>query len=150
MWNRSFEGIERQSPSVRSSRAPLQRLFGTFPNGWPGLGLLLVRLCLGAALIHFRASGFLVLVVAIGTIALVAGLWTPVTGGLLAFEEALRALSLYSPPQDLTWIHAFLAVLSASVAMLGPGAWSLDARLFGRQRFDIDRARRRRSQSSPR
>jgi hypothetical protein len=35
-------------------------------------------------------------------------------------------------------MHVFLAVLSVSVAMLGPGAWSVDARLFGRKRFDID------------
>jgi hypothetical protein len=27
--------------------------------------------------------------------------------------------------------------------MLGPGAWSIDALLFGRQRFDIDRSRGR-------
>jgi putative oxidoreductase len=32
-------------------------------------------------------------------------------------------------------IHIFLAVLAAGVAMLGPGAWSIDARLFGRKRF---------------
>jgi hypothetical protein len=41
------------------------------------------------------------------------------------------------------WIHILLAVLTAAVAMLGPGAWSIDARRFGRQRFDIDRNRGR-------
>jgi hypothetical protein len=29
------------------------------------------------------------------------------------------------------------------VAMLGPGAWSVDARLFGRQRFEINGRKRR-------
>ena len=34
-----------------------------------------------------------------------------------------------------------------SVAKLGPGAWSIDARLFGRKRFDIDRTRDRKRQN---
>ena len=66
-------------------------------------------------------------------------------GGLVALDEAWKALSLHRPPQPvLRWIHIFLAVLAVSVAMLGPGAWSIDARLFGRKRFDIDRTRGRR------
>ena len=78
-----------------------------------------------------------------GGVFLLAGLWTPVMGGLVALDEVWIALSLYSPPRGDTWIHVFLAALAASVAMLGPGAWSLDARLFGRKRFDIDRTRGR-------
>jgi putative oxidoreductase len=46
------------------------------------------------------------------------------------------AFSLPSPHLPI-----FLAVLCASVAMLGPGAWSIDARLFGRRRFYRDRKR---------
>jgi putative oxidoreductase len=68
-------------------------------------------------------------------------LWTPVIGALVAIDEVWTALSLDSPRREETWIHIFLAVLSVSVAMLGPGAWSIDARLFGRKRFDIDRTR---------
>ena len=80
---------------------------------------------------------------AIGGIFLLVGLWTPVIGTLTAIDEAWIALSLYfSRPPD-TETHVFLAVLSVSVAMLGPGAWSVDARLFGRKRFDIDRSRSR-------
>jgi hypothetical protein len=32
-----------------------------------------------------------------------------------------------------------LAALGATVAMIGPGAWSIDARLFGRKHFEIPR-----------
>jgi uncharacterized membrane protein YphA (DoxX/SURF4 family) len=71
---------------------------------------------------------------------LIAGLWTPVMGALAALDEGWIALWLHSL-QEHTWIHVFLAVLSVSVAMLGPGAWSIDSRLFGRKRFDIDRTR---------
>ncbi|HEX8765158.1 MAG TPA: hypothetical protein VF740_08355 [Candidatus Acidoferrum sp.] len=38
---------------------------------------------------------------------------------------------------DAAVVHLLLAVLGASLAMLGPGAWSVDARLFGRKRIDI-------------
>jgi len=78
-----------------------------------------------------------------GGIFLLAGLWTPVIGTLLALDEVWIA-SLGSPQREDTWIHIFLAILAVSVAMLGPGAWSIDARLFGRKRFDIDRTRGRR------
>jgi uncharacterized membrane protein YphA (DoxX/SURF4 family) len=132
----------------------VQRLFSTFPNGWPGVGLLLVRLCLGTALVYVgvfallsRAAGAITsgenLIAIAGGILLLIGLWTPLAGGLAALEEMARALLPYSPAREAVWIHAFLAVLSASVAMLGPGAWSIDARLFGRQRFDLDRTRGR-------
>jgi putative oxidoreductase len=74
---------------------------------------------------------------------LIAGLWTPITGALLTLDELWIALSPNSLQHDLNWIHIFLAVLTAGVAMLGPGAWSIDARLFGRRRFDMDRTRGR-------
>jgi uncharacterized membrane protein YphA (DoxX/SURF4 family) len=84
------------------------------------------------------------LIASAGGIFLLAGLWTPVMGGVVALDELWIALSLYSPSREDTWIHVFLAVLAVSVAMLGPGSWSTDARLFGRKRFDIDRTRGRR------
>ena len=135
----------------------LQRLFSTFPDGWPGFGLLLLRLGAGTALVHFGISRLLGavgepviiardLVSAGGGVLLIAGLWTPLTGALIAVDELWIALALYSSPLDGQWIHALLAVVSAAVAMLGPGAWSIDARLFGRKRFDLgDRTSGRKS-----
>ena len=58
-------------------------------------------------------------------------------GALIALDELWIAFSLYSSHPDGHWNHVFLAVLTAGVAMLGPGAWSIDARLFGRKRFDM-------------
>jgi len=69
-----------------------------------------------------------------------AGLWTPAIGILAAVEEASKVLRLDALMREAGWIHAFLAVFCISAAMLGPGAWSLDARLFGRKRFLIDRS----------
>jgi putative oxidoreductase len=64
---------------------------------------------------------------------LLVGLWTPVVGILTAVAELGLA---FSDPAD-PWMHALLAALSASLAMLGPGGWSVDARLFGRKRIQI-------------
>jgi putative oxidoreductase len=62
-------------------------------------------------------------------------------GAVIAIDEAWIA-STHFPPQCV-WIHFLLAVMCAGLAMLGPGAWSVDAYLFGRRRFDIgDRPRR--------
>jgi putative oxidoreductase len=132
----------------------VQRLFSTFPSGWPGAGLLLLRLGLGAALICIGGVAFLTSATdAIATVEtfsaigggllLLAGLWTPLAGGLAALAEVGQALSRFDQMRDVVWIHAFLALLSVSVALLGPGAWSIDARLFGRKRFDLDRTRDR-------
>jgi putative oxidoreductase len=66
-------------------------------------------------------------------------------GTAVALDEVWIGLSLYAPRQEDAWIHIFLGVLSIGLAMLGPGAWSIDARLFGRKRFDIDRTRGRRT-----
>jgi putative oxidoreductase len=87
------------------------------------------------------------LIASAGGIFLLAGLWTPVMGTVVALDEVWIALSLYAPLREDTWIHIFLGVLSVSLALLGPGAWSIDARLFGRKRFDIDRTRGRRMSS---
>jgi hypothetical protein len=39
---------------------------------------------------------------------------------------------------DLVGFHTENALLGLSLMMLGPGAWSLDAFLFGRRRIDLD------------
>ena len=134
----------------------MQRLYSTFPDGWPGFGLLLFRLGVGIALISLGISGLFgalgqpitvawELVEAAGALFLLAGLWTPVLGALVALDELWIGFSLNSSQPDARWIHIFLAVLTAGVAMLGPGAWSIDAHLFGRKRFDIDRTRGKKS-----
>jgi putative oxidoreductase len=133
----------------------LQRLFSTFPNSWPGAGLLLFRLCLATALFYFGVAGLsnpseLIvfgqeLIAGAGAILLLAGLWTPIVGALVALDELWIACWSPFPLREDRWVHIFLAILAVSLAMLGPGAWSIDARLFGRKRFDIDRTRGRKA-----
>jgi putative oxidoreductase len=121
----------------------LQRLFSSFAHGWPGNGLLLLRMLTGFALIHYgivdlrEAHQFACIapqVIAAGAgILLLVGLWTPVTGALVAIAEVWIAFSRPGDP----WIPIMLAALGATLAMIGPGAWSIDARLYGRKHIDI-------------
>jgi uncharacterized membrane protein YphA (DoxX/SURF4 family) len=66
-------------------------------------------------------------------VSLLCGLWTPVTGIVAAFIELLLTFS--QSGGDAT--HILLVILSTSLALLGPGAWSVDAHLFGRKRIEI-------------
>jgi putative oxidoreductase len=59
---------------------------------------------------------------------------------LLSLNEIWIAVSFDAAQREYALIHLLLAVLAVSVAMLGPGAWSVDARLFGRRRIDIPRS----------
>ena len=70
---------------------------------------------------------------AICSALLIVGLWTPVAGLFLAVSE----LSLLLLPSCNGSMHLVLAALGAALAMIGPGAWSVDARLFGRKRIRI-------------
>ena len=118
----------------------MQRLFSVFPNGWPGRGLLVQRVVTAAFLV-FLSSGqqresFLLalhLIAAGAGVLLLVGLWTPACGTLIAAVEVWIAVSY--PDRDS--IAILLAALGATLAMIGPGAWSVDARLFGRKHFEL-------------
>jgi len=121
----------------------VQRLFSSFAKGWPGRGLLIQRLLVGAGLLYFAVEclsgspncrlAVLQSIAAAAGILLVAGLWTPLAGVLAAFVEAWIAVSASGNAA----IPVALAVLSLTLAMIGPGGWSVDARLYGRRRIAL-------------
>ena len=125
----------------------MQRLFSGFADGWPGIGLLLLRLLTGLALIHFGIANLhdpplletpVLQSIGIGAgILLLVGLWTPVAGALAAIVKVWIAFSRFSSHSGEPWVAVVQAVLGAVLAMVGPGAWSIDARLFGRKRIEM-------------
>jgi len=63
---------------------------------------------------------------------LIAGLWTPIAGASVALIEVWKILML--PGDKSLWL--MLGTAGAALAMLGPGLWSVDARLYGWKRFE--------------
>jgi len=64
---------------------------------------------------------------------LVAGLWTPIAGSLVVVLALWGALAQHGNLSS----YVLLASIGAALALLGPGAWSFDAWLFGWKRIDI-------------
>jgi hypothetical protein len=113
----------------------VQRLYATFPDGQPGAALLLLRVAVAGVLV-FHGSAcwptqpafWSTLICGIVALLLVIGLFTPFValGG-----AAVAAAALYHGTDLIT--GAFVAIVMAALGMLGAGAYSLDARLYGRR-----------------
>jgi putative oxidoreductase len=124
----------------------LQHLFSTFAEGWPGAGLLLQRLLTSAIILYYGIAHLLestsvttalpFLIASVAAVFLFLGLWTPVVGTLIAIV-GIWIFFVVCLGHSLTAI--IVAVLGATVAMIGPGMWSIDAKLYGRKRLQVPR-----------
>jgi uncharacterized membrane protein YphA (DoxX/SURF4 family) len=128
----------------------LQRWYRIFPHGLPGIGLLVLRLAIGAKLVIEASTCMLdpqglklgvwllsLLALGIGTF-FVLGFLTQLVAGVSVLAGA--AVYLRHP----AWVSSFLHLTSLdtigvalAIALLGPGAISLDAYFFGRRKIVI-------------
>jgi putative oxidoreductase len=122
----------------------LRSTTSAFADGSAGIGLLIMRIACGGVLMReamthvFTApssESIVHLVLLILATAILTGYWTRIAGaGVAALELWLLAGVDGSAP-----VHSLLATLGAALALLGPGAWSIDARLSGWRRIHIPR-----------
>jgi uncharacterized membrane protein YphA (DoxX/SURF4 family) len=132
----------------------LQRAFSGFPTGYPGLALLLLRLVVGGAaslqawlLITanhgaVNSSVVVALLAFVVGLALIVGFMTPIASVLLSAGGLLLMVDS-SVPGHLLLFESGMArlefiVMSAALISLGPGALSLDARLYGRREIEVN------------
>jgi hypothetical protein len=121
----------------------MQRLLGTFPNRSAGLALLILRLAVAAALISSARlcagpeTDVLLALSRIAAVLIVVGWYTP-----LAATSAV-AISLWTfwvcrePGIGAFGINALMIAILVAIGLLGAGAYSVDARLYGRRRLVV-------------
>jgi hypothetical protein len=120
----------------------VRRLYSTFAGGWPGIGLLLMRLVAGAVLLvraappAWSAEPFPITLTSAALagagLLLIAGLWSPLVGTAIAVLEIWQVLTFAENPL----VPLLVATICGALAMLGPGRWSVDSRLFGWRRIE--------------
>lgn len=137
----------------RTEEVYLLRLFSAFPGGWPGLGLLLLRWAVGivallqgafyladsaTSTVSMRLGGLVGLAAGM---ALLIGVLTPLAGIVAGLGVLGTGFSMFAAPMpnllDEKLPVILTAIMGAAIAFLGPGAFSLDARLFGRREIII-------------
>ena len=115
----------------------MQRLFSTFPGGWPSLGLLLLRVAIGVSAVTDAVgylaghpdAGIALWFAGVSAIAcaalLVFGFLTPIAGAVLALCVVITPFLRLNALQTLA--------VTIAIVLRGPGALSIDARRFGRR-----------------
>jgi hypothetical protein len=130
----------------------VQRLFPAFPGGWPGIALLLLRAAIAISVLVQAGSYFEdadggpaawtagSAALASGALLLV-GFLTPIAGatvGLGAVGVGFSLLPACTPTLfDSKSAIVFAVTMLVAIVLLGPGAFSIDARLFGRREIII-------------
>jgi uncharacterized membrane protein YphA (DoxX/SURF4 family) len=109
-----------------------------FPQGGPGLALFLLRLSVVASLAAIAThlpglvlARFALAGIALASLCLAVGFVTP---AMSAIAAVAAAVDIAAGPHGQGFIVSLILLLdAAALGLLGPGAYSIDARLFGRR-----------------
>lgn len=132
----------------------LYRFYSAFPRGSAGVGLLMLRVLIGSIAIlqgvaymtqvrptvWMRVIGLLAM---LSGALLLAGCLTPIFSSIICLGTTAIGLS-WLPAADPNLFNGTLptivvAVVSAAIVLVGPGALSVDARLFGLREIVVAR-----------
>jgi hypothetical protein len=120
----------------------MQRLLGTFPNRGAGLALLILRLAVAAALVSGARlcpgpeTEVLLALSRIAAVLIVVGWYTP----LAAVAAGLVSLTSFWVCRQ-PGVNVLMLAILVAIGLLGAGAYSIDARLYGRRRLVYGRPR---------
>ena len=114
----------------------MQRLFSMFPPGLPGLALLLLRASAAIALLldgyghRHELPGWMQGAAVLISVALSVGYLTPIAATLAL---ACHGLIWFDLGVDSTVVAVVFSLDAVALALLGPGAYSVDSYRFGRR-----------------
>ncbi len=131
----------------------MQRSFSTFAPGWPGVGLLVLRIALGvplliegaALLADWRGTTRILILVALISVVAGVALQLGYSVGREAIAGAVAVIAFHFSSLNGERLNLFSSRIACFLAMsiaialvfLGPGAYSIDARRFGRREIVI-------------
>lgn len=123
----------------------MQRLLGTFPNRSAGLALLILRLAVATALISSARlcpgpeTDVLLALSRIAAVLIIVGWYTPLAATSAVVVWLCTFWVCREPVVDTLRINLLMIAILVAIGLLGAGAYSVDARLYGRRKLVVGR-----------
>jgi hypothetical protein len=125
----------------------MQQLLGTFPNRSAGLALLILRLAVADALISSARlcpgpeTDVLLAVSRIAAVLIIVGWYTPLAATSAVAFSLCTFWVCRQPGVDALRINLLMIAILVAIGLLGAGAYSVDARLYGGRRLVVGHPR---------